>query len=43
MINKLTNAYTVVNTNENVYYSAYLKTNVQFNDIDRNYKKVIEF
>jgi hypothetical protein len=43
MVNKLTNAYTVVNTNENVYYSAYLKTNVQFNDIDRNYKKVIEF
>lgn len=43
MINKLTNAYTVVNTNENVFYSSYLKTNVQFNDIDRNYKKVIEF
>jgi hypothetical protein len=34
MITKLTNAYTVVNTEENVYYSAYLKTNVQFNDID---------
>lgn len=43
MINKLTNAYSVVNTNENVFYSSYLKTNVQFNDIDRNYKKVIEF
>lgn len=43
MINKLTNAYTVVNTNENVFFSAYLKTNVQFNDIDRNYKKVIDF
>jgi hypothetical protein len=43
MINKLTNAYTVVNTDENVFYSSYLKTNVQFNDIDRNYKKVIEF
>jgi len=43
MINKLTNAYTVVNTSENVFYSAYLKTNVQFNDIDRNYKKVIEY
>jgi hypothetical protein len=43
MINKLTNAYSVVNTNENVFFSAYLKTNVQFNDIDRNYKKVIDF
>jgi hypothetical protein len=43
MINKLTNAYSVVNTNENVFFSAYLKTNVQFNDIDRVYKKVIDF
>jgi len=43
MITKLTNSYTVANTSENVFYSAYLKTNVQFNDIDRNYKKVFEF
>ena len=43
MINKLTNTYSVVNTNENVFFSAYLKTNVQFNDIDRKYKKVIDF
>lgn len=43
MINKLTNSYSVVNTDENVFYSAYLKTNIQFNDIDRNYKKVIDF
>ena len=42
MISKLTNAYTVVNTGDNIYYSAYLKTNVQFNDIDRNYKNVID-
>jgi len=42
MITKLTNAYTVVNTDEHVYYSAYLKTNVQFNDIDRNYKNMID-
>lgn len=43
MVNKLTNAYSVVNTEENVFYSAYLKTNVQFNDIDRTYKEVIDF
>jgi hypothetical protein len=43
MINKLTNAYGVVNAEDNVFYSAYLKTNIQFNDIDRNYKKVIDF
>lgn len=42
MITKLTNAYTVVNTDEHVYYSAYLKTNVQFNDIDRNYKNIMD-
>ena len=42
MITKLTNSYGVVNTEENVFYSAYLKTNVQFNDIDRNYKKVFD-
>ena len=42
MITKLTNSYGVVNTEDNVFYSAYLKTNVQFNDIDRNYKKVFD-
>jgi hypothetical protein len=43
MITKLTNSYTVVNTgDENIFYSAYLKVNVQFNDIDRNYKKIID-
>jgi len=42
MITKITNSYGVVNSEENVFYSAYLKTNVQFNDIDRNYKKLID-
>ena len=42
MITKLTNSYTVVNTEDNVFYSAYLKTNVQFNDIDRNYKNLMD-
>jgi len=42
MINKLTNSYGVITTEENIYYSAYLKTNVQFNDIDRVYKNIID-
>lgn len=42
MITKLSNAYGVIYYRENLYYSAYLKTNIQFNDIDRNYKKVID-
>lgn len=42
MITKITNSFGVVHTDDNVFYSAYLKTNVQFNDIDRNYKKVFD-
>lgn len=42
MITKLSNAHVVVSTDDNIYYSAYLKTNVQFNDIDRNYKKIVD-
>jgi len=38
MITKLSNIYTVANTSKNVFYSAYLKTNVQFNDIDEKFK-----
>lgn len=40
MITKLLNIYTVANTSENVFYSAYLKTYVQFNDIDKSLKKI---
>jgi hypothetical protein len=42
MITKLTNAHGVITTDDNIYYSAYLKTNVQFNDIDRNYKNIVD-
>jgi hypothetical protein len=34
MINKLTDVYTTVNTEKNIFYSAYLKGKVQFNDVD---------
>lgn len=36
MINKLTDVYTTVNTEKNIFYSAYLKGKVQFNDVDPN-------
>lgn len=36
MINKLSNVYTTVNTEKNIFYSAYLKGNIQFNDVDPN-------
>jgi len=37
MFTKLNNVYSVANTEENVFYSAYLKTNIQFNDLDTAY------
>lgn len=36
MITKLSNVYIIINTEQNVFYSAYLNTKVQFNDIDPN-------
>jgi len=41
MITKFINVYSVVNTAKNIFYSAYLKTNVQFNDLDEQYKIII--
>lgn len=38
MVTKLNNVYNIANTAKNIFYSAYLKTNVQFNDIDIKYK-----
>ena len=32
MYTKLSNVYIIVNTKENIFYSAYMKSNVQFND-----------
>ena len=34
MITKLGDVYTTVNTEKNIFYSAYLKGKVQFNDVD---------
>lgn len=34
MITKLSNVYIIINTDKNVFFSAYLNTKVQFNDID---------
>lgn len=36
MITKLSNVYIIINTEQNIFYSAYLNTKVQFNDIDPN-------
>ena len=35
---KLINVYSVANTTKNVFLSAYLKTNIQYNDIDQKFK-----
>ena len=35
---KLNNVYSIANTEEYAFYSAYLTTNMQFNDIDNKYK-----
>lgn len=34
MISKLSNVLTIIHTNENIFFSAYFNTKVQFNDID---------
>jgi hypothetical protein len=38
MVIKLTGVWTVVRTEKNVFYSSYLKTNVQYNDLDESIK-----
>jgi len=38
---KLNNVYSIANTEEYTFYSAYLTTNMQFNDIDEKYKDLI--
>ena len=37
---KLNNVYAIANTDEYTFYSAYLMTNMQFNDIDKKYKLI---
>jgi len=34
MVTKLSNVYIIINTEKNIFFSAYLNTKVQFNDID---------
>jgi len=41
MVTKITDIYATVNTSENVFYSAYLKGKVQYNDVDPD--KIIKF
>ena len=36
MLSKLSEVYSTVNTEKNIFYSAYLKGKVQFNDVDPN-------
>ena len=36
MIMKLIDVYSTINTDKNVFYSAYLKSKIQFNDVDPN-------
>lgn len=42
MITKLSNVYIIINTDKNIFFSAYLNTKVQFNDIDPHELKKIE-
>jgi hypothetical protein len=42
MITKLADIYSTVNTERNVFYSAYMKGKVQFNDVDPNKKLLIK-
>ena len=41
MITKLADIYSTVNTERNIFYSAYMKGKVQFNDVDPNKKLLI--
>lgn len=41
MVTKLGDVYTTINTDKNVFYSAYLKGKVQFNDVDPDKLKEI--
>jgi len=41
MFTKLSSVYNVAHTKKNIFYSAYLKTNVQYNDIDDQFKIMI--
>jgi hypothetical protein len=40
ILSKLANVYEIAHTDEYVFYSAYLKTNLQYNDTDDTYKEI---
>jgi hypothetical protein len=42
MISKLSDVYSTVNTEKNVFYSAYLKGKIQFNDVDPDKNKITQ-
>ena len=42
MVSKMSNVYIIINTDKNIFFSAYLNTKVQFNDIDPHEMKKIE-
>jgi hypothetical protein len=42
MITKLADVYSTVNTEQNIFYSAYMKGKIQFNDVDPNKRILIE-
>jgi len=42
MFTKIYHIYCLVNTDKNIFYSAYLLQKVQFNDLDSKIKKIIE-
>jgi hypothetical protein len=38
MVTKLGDIYTITNTEQNIFYSAYLKNKLQYNDVDPDKK-----
>jgi hypothetical protein len=38
MFSKLFNVYSISNTEQNIFYSAYMTTRIQFNDLDETHK-----
>ena len=43
IIIKLNNVYSIANTEDFTFYSAYLMTNMQFNDVDKRFKQNLSY
>jgi hypothetical protein len=41
MLSKLFNIYSISNTEQNIFYSAYMTTRIQFNDLDETHKIIV--